>query len=155
MSLKDTWTPQDTTMDASPDIPNMLADAIIQNEEDIADLKENGVGSSDVFAIQWDGSTGDKTFDEIVAAYNEGKNVYLKATLSDVEWVLPLGGINTSKILFNTVSYLISAQAQVNPDNVWTIFMKDLVSKEDLSDIETALDNVIAIQNSLIGGESE
>ena len=35
MSLKDTWIPQDTTMDASPDIPNMLADAIIQNESDI------------------------------------------------------------------------------------------------------------------------
>lgn len=35
MSLKDTWTPQTETMDAIPDIPNMLADAIIQNESDI------------------------------------------------------------------------------------------------------------------------
>lgn len=73
MSLKDTWTPQDTTMDASPDIPNMLADAIIQNEEDIADLKENGVGSSDVFVIQWDGSTGDKTYEEVAQAIAERK----------------------------------------------------------------------------------
>lgn len=35
MSLRDTWTPQDATMDASPDIPNMLADAIIDAEENI------------------------------------------------------------------------------------------------------------------------
>ena len=33
MSLKETWIPQDATMDASPDIPNMLADAVIKLEE--------------------------------------------------------------------------------------------------------------------------
>ena len=41
MSLKNNWIPQDETMDASPDIPNMLADAIIQNETDIQRLKDD------------------------------------------------------------------------------------------------------------------
>ena len=35
MAFKDKWIPQDETMDASPDIPNMLADAIIESEEHI------------------------------------------------------------------------------------------------------------------------
>lgn len=35
MAFKDKWIPQDETMDASPDIPNMLADAIIESEENI------------------------------------------------------------------------------------------------------------------------
>lgn len=41
MPLKQTWIPQDKKMDASPEIPNKLADAIIQNEEDIKQLRED------------------------------------------------------------------------------------------------------------------
>ncbi len=49
MSLKDIWIPQDETMDASPEIPNVLAGAIIQNEVDIDKLKENaGSGNGSI-----------------------------------------------------------------------------------------------------------
>lgn len=71
MALKDTWIPQDETMDANPDIPNMLADAIIQNEADIKKLREDGgLGS---FVIQWDGEKGDKTYQEVSQAIAERK----------------------------------------------------------------------------------
>ena len=33
MALKDNWTPQDATMDADPEIPNMIADAVIALEK--------------------------------------------------------------------------------------------------------------------------
>ena len=46
MALKDTWTPQDDTMVAGPEVVNIIADAVIQNEEDIKDLKENGGGGT-------------------------------------------------------------------------------------------------------------
>lgn len=42
MALKDTWIDQDETMDASPEVVNSIARAVIKNEEDIAEIKENG-----------------------------------------------------------------------------------------------------------------
>lgn len=46
MALKDNWIRQDNTMDADASIVNQIADAVIQNEEDIKDLKENGGGGT-------------------------------------------------------------------------------------------------------------
>lgn len=74
MALKDVWAPQNETMDAIPEIPNMLADAIIKNEADIKKLQENGSsGGSELFVIQWDGTTGDKTYQEVSDAIKEHK----------------------------------------------------------------------------------
>lgn len=87
MALKDTWTPQDDTMVADPEVVNIIADAVIKNEEDIKDLKENGGGG---------------TTDGITKEYAD----------------------------------------------------KTYATKEELGDIETALDSIIAMQNELIGGES-
>lgn len=42
MPFKDTWIDQDETMDASPEVVNSIAHAVIKNEEDIAEIKENG-----------------------------------------------------------------------------------------------------------------
>ena len=79
MAFKDIWISQDETMDASPDIPNMLADAIIQNETDIKSLKDNGDGSSgsELFVIQWNGAKGNKTYQEISQAVTERKTPVL------------------------------------------------------------------------------
>lgn len=56
MSFKDTWIDQDETMDASPEVVNSIARAVIKNEEDIAEIKENGGtggggGESEVYII--------------------------------------------------------------------------------------------------------
>lgn len=53
MALKDIWIPQNETMDASPEIPNMLANAIIQNEIDIKELKDDGgSGSTQIMFVE-------------------------------------------------------------------------------------------------------
>jgi hypothetical protein len=53
MALKDVWTPQNETMDAIPEIPNMLANAIIQNETDIKELKDGGgSGSTQIMFVE-------------------------------------------------------------------------------------------------------
>lgn len=79
MAFKDIWIPQDETMDANPDIPNMLADAIIQNETDIKSFKDNGGGSggSELFVIQWNGVKGDKPYQEVSQAIAERKTPVL------------------------------------------------------------------------------
>lgn len=53
MPLKDIWIPQDKTMDAIPEIPNMLASAIIQNEADIKELKDDGgAGNAQIMFVE-------------------------------------------------------------------------------------------------------
>lgn len=165
MSLKDTWTPQDTTMDASPDIPNMLADAIIQNEEDIADLKENGVDASVEPEIMFVGLNNsyepNKTYNDVYYWLCGDENKERTAIMV----------YSIDNDLINDIFYLrdwemdymtfVSAKNNVIKTLTWkydntcsltatTLATEDTLD-EAIGDIETALDNIIAIQNELMG----
>ena len=67
MAFKDIWIPQDKTMDASPDIPNMLADAVIANEEELKKLRDEG-GTGGGSYSDWSDEEKQAVVDDVIAA---------------------------------------------------------------------------------------
>lgn len=164
MSFKDTWTPQDTTMDASPDIPNMLADAIIQNEADIKELRGNGgSGEKELFTVTFtqaeDGTfTPDKTYEEVLKAYNEEK--IFNFVVPGDEWSISaiptsISNVEEGPIIFsfsNTRSTWAQDVWIFNPDNSCEHHQYDLLGELDSSAdepptalaVKTYVDNAVA-----------
>lgn len=136
MSLKDKWTPQDITMDASPDIPNMLADAIIQNEEAIKKLAASG-GNIGIFnvliTLNEDGTvTSEISDNDVVEAINSGKIVaaditYKSATIRVYDVVRGDYGVLFS---FQAESEIVS----VYTDNGQWTYLVDVIMNKNYVD---------------------
>lgn len=114
-----------------------------------------GGGVTPLYAIY-----GETTYDEIVNAHRAGRPVYAVREADGVEFVAPLQNVTSSRAVFHTS--LPDGQLlhwQVWKDSgTWSqgavpyatsTYVDGLVG-----DIETALDSIITIQNSLIGGDA-
>ena len=165
MALKDTWTPQDDTMVADPEVVNIIADAVIKNEEDIKDLKENGGGGgvSQEYVDNallpkieiWQPNTK-YTEGQIVFGTWENKGYMQSAIL---ECIVSHRSFGNSAYLapdyWKALSYLSAHFAYTAVmDESGNEIIRTYATKKELGDIETALDSIIAMQNELIGGES-
>ena len=140
MALKDVWTPQNETMDAIPEIPNMLADAIIKNEADIKKLQENGSsGGSELFVIQWNGTTGDKTYEEVSQAIADRK---IPVLYQEDRCIATLNGmIGNDVISFNRfdidgVSEVI--EYFLNKFGTWSVARSSIVNSNNLNEYISA-----------------
>lgn len=170
MALKDVWIPQDETMDASPEIPNMLASAIIQNETDIKELKDGGGsgGSGEdanvvfVDVTEWfDLDNGELKY-KIDQSYRDIYNKLTKqvddyrtrgitviarydgvqgALISDIfyleDWELDY-------MTFTSVNGTVVKTLVWNSDETVTITTQTLATTDQIGDIETSLENIIA-----------
>lgn len=85
MAFKDVWVPQTKNMDALPEIPNMLADAIIKNEADIKELRESG-GSGGGSYSDWPEEEKQAIINDVISALPDADKMSfpLEETVSEV-----------------------------------------------------------------------
>lgn len=104
---------------------------------------------------------GKTNYDEIVNAYHAGNPVYAVREDDGIEYVAPLQSVTASRAIFHTS--LPDGQLlcwQVWKDSgTWSAgavpYATETYVNNLVGGIETALDNIITIQNSLIGGDAE
>ncbi len=98
----------------------------------------------------------------ILEALEAGKQIMIK--ISEYHYdahfmFLPVTCVLTDTIVFGGTYCDTFFEVEYHSDNTVTLSYKDLITKEELDtatgDIDTALDNIIAIQNAYIGGETE
>ena len=148
MALKDTWIPQNETMDASPEIPNMLAEGIINNEtqidnlqKDIDVLKEAGnSGETEVFVVNFNSETksADKTYDEILEATKQHKMVMLyegETYLASLSSISPGGMIFLASDLFNVS---VVTEYVFNPSGEWAVDTVSIIKNDLMNDYISA-----------------
>ena len=101
--------------------------------------------------------TADKTYQEILEAYNNGKIVIALLTDYSITTDGIIGKTSEFWVLNNQIAFSASFLNQnynlnCTSDNEWSFSQIKLVLDNEIGDIETALDNIITIQNTLIGG---
>ena len=105
---------------------------------------------------------GETTYNEIATAFQKGASVYVTQGGEDGYYCVGyLAFISASQAIFCTAlpdGRHIHLRLR-SSDNYWDSVFHPYVLKDELDkqigDIETAIDNIIEIQNSLIGGDAE
>ena len=90
-----------------------IADGAITKAKLASDV---GVGGDDVVTITFDGTTADKTWDEVDALYKAGKRLQVLSTEWGDEYILPLVSVmNNGNNLYNfSAHYMNGRRAEVN-----------------------------------------
>ena len=92
---------------------NKIADGAITKAKLASDV---GVGGDDVVTITFDGTTADKTWNEVDALYKAGKRLQVLSTEWGDEYILPLVSVmNNGNNLYNfSAHYMNGRRAEVN-----------------------------------------
>lgn len=104
--------------------------------------------------------TTDTTYEEIESAYNEGKLIICMVEYASNTLIVPLSIYDNIRFIFKMFydnAHMDLECVALDPGYAWNVYKTDIVTQEEfdkaIGDIETALDNIIAIQNEVIGGE--
>jgi hypothetical protein len=128
MALKDTWTPK------IDDVDDVMASDINEVAAAVIKIEEEGVSGGG-------GTGGGMTEEQLKDILNNGID-FLTVKQLLTAYSLHIDG---------DLGHIVVRDDKGNPQSLKDVFAT-LATKKELGDIETALDEIIAIQNSLIGG---
>jgi hypothetical protein len=131
---------------------DICAQNIAALENRVTELEENG-GGGDFVAVY-----GETTIHEIYAAMEAGKQVVLRMPANDMTDMLqlPLIAYDMESEIYATFGAVVDGvcrYAKCDEDGTWTKWTVELATENQIGDIDAAMDAIIAMQNSLMGGD--
>ena len=156
--IKVVWTdiPVSTSCIVELTYPRKTQKVIEEIKTSIENVKEkiNSVSEPFTIAINND-NVGDKTYLEIAEAIDNNKTIKVRDEVSGFNWDVIGIQKQADRVLIGCHFDYTTLWLWCTPENEWGALSKEYASKSDIGDIDTALDTIIEIQNTLIGGDGE
>lgn len=128
----------------------ILSASQLNHIEDGIETVERAIGKAAPLIVTYDGETTSELPSAIHAYVSYGGPVYLE--VADLEYI-PLSFCNETHAQFLDIRDGQNHIYEIDPYGNLTSSTLNFATKDEIGDISTALDGIVAIQNELIGGD--